>query len=269
MARGKALRRAARTWTRKHHSLPILFHNCSFIILLMDLYEETRTLSLGEYRLRKRCRERVATMIKDRAAWWKQRGKCRALSEGDANTRYFHARASGRLRHNRIQLIEVDGAQLFAHDDKVAAITSYYRGIMGQRVQTAWAFNLEDLYADLPRADGAALTAQFTENEACAAIKSMNASSAPGPDGIGPSFYKAAWEAVRGDVMSFLQAFHAGRVDLQRINRAHIVLIPKCVPTIAPASFRPVSLQNCPIKILTKILTARLQSQIQKLVDID
>jgi hypothetical protein len=33
---------------------PILFHNCSFIVLLMDLHEESHTLSTDEYRLRKR-----------------------------------------------------------------------------------------------------------------------------------------------------------------------------------------------------------------------
>lgn len=76
----------------------------------------------------------------------------------------------------------------------------------------------------------------------CAVIKSMNVNSAPGPDGIGPSFYKAAWGSVRGDVMSFLQAFHSGQVELERINRAHIVLIPKCVPATTSALYRPVSL---------------------------
>jgi len=207
--------------------------------------------------------------IKDCAAWWKQRGKCRALTEGDANTRYFHARASGRLRHNRIQLLEVDGVELFAHDDKVAAITAYYTGILGHQAVTSWTFSLEEIYADRAKAEAQALTAPFTDAEAWAAVKSMNSSSAPGPDGIGPSFYEAAWRTVGRDVMAFLHAFHASRVDIQRINRAYIVLIPKCPAATTPSSFTPVSLRNCPVKILTKVLTARLQAQIQKLVDID
>jgi len=36
-----------------------------------------------------------------------------------------------------------------------------------------------------------------------------------------------------------------------------------------PSDFRPIPLQNCPVKILTKILTTRLQGQIQSLVDND
>jgi hypothetical protein len=59
--------------------------------------------------------------------------------------------------------------------------------------------------------------------------------------------------------MLFLQAFHHGDVDLQRINRAVIVLIPKTEAATLPAAFRPVSLQNYyPIRILTKLLTSRL-----------
>ena len=69
--------------------------------------------------------------------------------------------------------------------------------------------------------------------------------------------------------MKFLADFHTGSVDLESINRALIVLLPKKAGATAPADFRPISLQNCPVKILTKILTTRLQNQIQSLVDID
>lgn len=95
----------------------------------------------------------------------------------------------------------------------------------------------------------------------------MNAASAPGPDGLGPSFYAATWDTTKTAVMEFLHAFHSGTLDLERINRAVIVLIPKTTPAVTPNAFRPVSLQNCPVKILMKILTTRLQQQIPKLID--
>ena len=47
------------------------------------------------------------------------------------------------------------------------------------------------------------------------------------------------------------------------------MLNPKCPGAATPSSFLPVSLQNCPVKILTKVLTARLQKQVQRLVDVD
>jgi hypothetical protein len=71
------------------------------------------------------------------------------------------------------------------------------------------------------------LTAPFTEQEALGAVCAMNRNSAPRPDGFGPSFYKASWATVKVQVMTFLHAFHNGEVDLVRINRAYMVLLPK------------------------------------------
>jgi hypothetical protein len=86
------------------------------------------------------------------------------------------------------------------------------------------------------------LVAPFDEPEAWHAVRSMDTDSAPSPDRVGPSFYKAGWAAVCTNVMTFLHDFHAGNVDLQRINRAHIVLIPKGPDTATSSVFRPVSL---------------------------
>ena len=85
----------------------------------------------------------------------------------------------------------------------------------------------------------------------------MNANIAPGSDGLGPGFYKAAWHSVEGDVMNLLAGFHSGSVDLESINRALIVLLPKTPGATNPADLRPISLQNCPVKICRE--TGRLR----------
>jgi hypothetical protein len=69
--------------------------------------------------------------------------------------------------------------------------------------------------------------------------------------------------------MQFLNGFHTGTTQLDCMNRAHIMLLPNKEATTTPSDFHPISLQNCPVKILTKILTTRLQDQIQSLVDND
>lgn len=48
-----------------------------------------------------------------------------------------------------------------------------------------------------------------------------------------------------------------------------MVLIPKKADATEVHAFRPICLQNCCIKTVTKILTTKLQSQIKQLVDID
>jgi hypothetical protein len=40
--------------------------------------------------------------------------------------------------------------------------------------------------------------------------------------------------------------------DLERINRSHIVLLPKTAGAMSVGAFRPICLQNCDIKIASK-----------------
>ncbi|CAN6353941.1 unnamed protein product [Urochloa humidicola] len=97
----------------------------------------------------------------------------------------------------------------------------------------------------------------------------MNGTSAPGPDGFGPSFYKAAWATVKSTVMNFLQAFHRGEVELERVNRSYMVLLPKKPDATTVDAYRPICLQNYRIKIADKILTSRLQQEVSEMVDLD
>jgi len=104
--------------------------------------------------------------------------------------------------------------------------------------------------------------------EAFEALKSMDRSSAPGPDGFRPSFYRVPWSSIKSQVMAFLQAFQQRQVQLERINRSYMVLIPKKPGAVAVDAFRPICLQNCSIKILSKMLTRRLQKEIGNLIDL-
>jgi hypothetical protein len=97
----------------------------------------------------------------------------------------------------------------------------------------------------------------------------MNKNSSPGPDGFGPAFYSTFWDLVSPDVFRVFDAFFTGSIDLSRINRAFLVLLPKIDAANHPSLFRPISLQNCIMKAITKVLTSRLQQNIHALVDAD
>jgi hypothetical protein len=96
-AKVKRFRFAAKVWKKSHRFIPTHDNNCRFVIDLFDFFEEHRNLSAAKLVLRRSAREALALSIKQRAAHWKQRGKFRAVREGDENTKFFHARASQRL----------------------------------------------------------------------------------------------------------------------------------------------------------------------------
>jgi hypothetical protein len=95
---------------------------------------------------------------------------------------------------------------------------------------------------------GLALAVPFDEKEVKAAVNGMDRASAPGPDGLGPSFYRAAWPTVKPAMLCLFSAVHALNADLGANNRAHVVLLPKSEGVLAPGGYRPVSLQNCSMK---------------------
>jgi len=109
------------------------------------------------------------------------------LREGDANTCYFHVRASARLRHNRIQQLKVEGATLYAHDAKVTAITAYYTSILRHSNDTTWAFDLARLYDGRLRTDEEALIAPFNATEAWQAIRTMKPDSVSAQTVLAPA----------------------------------------------------------------------------------
>nr|XP_051222261.1 uncharacterized protein LOC127340559 [Lolium perenne] len=192
-ARLKSFRNTAKVWKRTHHFNPKFQNNCSFVIDLLDLFEETRPLSAEELALRVSCRETLERLILERAAHWKQRGKFRAIVEGDENTRFFHARASQRMRRNSIRSLDIDGAVVVSHEAKAAALHSFYGELLGCTTDAVWEFDVDELYANSCAVDGGALVGTFSAHEVESALHSLDCSSAAGPDGFGPSFYRAAW----------------------------------------------------------------------------
>jgi hypothetical protein len=216
---------------------------------------------------RKTCHDLLAQAVKEKATYWKQRSKSRAVKEGDANTAFHHAQATVRMRSNNIRYVEVQGSIIANHDGKLQALTDFFSSIIGQPGSSSWHFDVEALFHNHYRpADE--LVAPFSEQETIEALKTMDRNSAPGPDGFGPSFYRAAWGTIKHDVMAFLSAFHQGQAQLERINRSYMVLIPKKPGAVAVDAFRPICLQNCSIKILGKVLTRRLQKEIGQMIDL-
>lgn len=170
--------------------------------------------------------------------------------------------ASQRLRLNQIQALEIDGALLSSHDDKVWALTVHLRSLLGDAVPTD-PLDVATLYTGAPRVDQECLVAPFTEAEAKATIRAMNRNSSPGLDGFGLGFYAAAWPTVAEAVMNFISEFYQGTTDLERLNCSYIVMLPKHGVAQRPGDYKPICLRNCSMTIAAKMPTTRLQPEIQ------
>lgn len=66
-----------------------------------------------------------------------------------------------------------------------------------------------------------------------------------------------------------MEDFYLGALNVESINGSYITLIPKNESPITVADFRPTSLLNCSVKLITKLLANRLQKKIMELIHIN
>jgi esterase/lipase superfamily enzyme len=71
---------------------------------------------------------------------------------------------------------------------------------------------------------------------------------------------------IKHGIYDLCMDFFEGKVNLQAINSSFITLIPKVNTPTNLNDFRPISLINCVVKIITKLLEDRLQSVVIPLV---
>lgn len=95
----------------------------------------------------------------------------------------------------------------------------------------------------------------------------MHPLKAPGPNGLPALFYQKYWDIVGRDVTSVaLEVLNNGKSP-EDINKTFLVLIPKCKNPTTPKDFRPISLCNVLVKIVTKAIANRLKRVLPKIID--
>jgi ribonuclease HI len=99
----------------------------------------------------------------------------------------------------------------------------------------------------------------LTMKELKAAIKKMKPKSAPGPDDLPPTFFKALGPLALQELLDIYNAsFVAGFCPQTWRNATILPLLKSGKPPSDIASFRPVSLTSCAVKILERIIANRL-----------
>jgi retron-type reverse transcriptase len=94
----------------------------------------------------------------------------------------------------------------------------------------------------------------------------MPPDKAPRPDGFNGLFMKKCWQIIKNDFYNFCSDFYLGVANLDCINTSYITLVPKISNPETVSDYRPISLMNISLKLVTKTLADRLQSVIIGLV---
>lgn len=156
------------------------------------------------------------------------------------------------------------GNSIATHKDKADLIWSSFKERLGVSSFEGITYSLAALFPN--KHDLTSLVLPFEMEEIDSVVKHLPLDKAPGPDGFTTNFVIKCWPIICNDFYNLCYAFYSGNVCLQSLNGCHIVLIPTHDNAVKVSDFRPISLLNTSIKILTKILANRLQLVIPRLI---
>jgi hypothetical protein len=145
------------------------------------------------------------------------------------------------------------------------SVTIVYSNHFGTPATRDFTFNWEQL--GLQRHDLSSLDLPFLEDEHKAVILDIASEKAPGPDGFIGVFFKQSWDTVKEYLLAAVNFFYQLHDQhLDKLNSAHLVLIPKKSDARRIGDFRPISLTHAVGKIISKLLTSRLAPELNVIV---
>lgn len=119
------------------------------------------------------------------------------LRLGDANTRFFHSKASGRRKKNTIRTLFVNGVVCASHAAKADALRAHFVALLGTPCPYSNSFDWCAL--GLSQLNLQELDSPFSLDELSSAVRAMPADKAPGPDGFSGMFFHACWDVIKFD----------------------------------------------------------------------
>ncbi|KAL4326348.1 hypothetical protein GQ457_11G021160 [Hibiscus cannabinus] len=179
--------------------------------------DDLKTLADSELELKK--------LLDKEEAYWSQRLRVLWLREDDRNTRFFHARANGRRKKNRILgLSAPDGTWHDRLPGLHRIASDYFTGLFSSSACTSTDVIIDCISPSITDAMNATLRAPFTSEEVQTALFQIHPSKAPGVDGLPSSFYRQFWDTLGADVIQLcLDILHDG-VDMSDVNKTVITV---------------------------------------------
>ncbi|GJU75281.1 RNA-directed DNA polymerase, eukaryota, reverse transcriptase zinc-binding domain protein [Tanacetum coccineum] len=177
-----------------------------------------------------------------------QKAKINWLKEGDRNTTFFHKILKARKHKSILDTIcGEDGATM-------PVIPLHTLG------------NIVNM--KLTPEEIEYMVIEVTDEEIKSALFEIDSSKAAGPD-YSACFYKKAWQIVRKEICLEVSEFFRTRRIFEEINATLIALVPKIDTPNVVSDFRPIACCNVLYKIISKILTDRIKSGLNKIVSLN
>lgn len=204
----------------------------------------------------------VEGMLEEEEMFWKMRSREDWLRWGDKNTKWFHSRASFRKRKNEIKGIEDRRGTWVEEEEEISEVaTNYFMKLSSssQPNEEEILILTEAVDKKLTSEKSRWLDSNFPEEDIEGALKSMNPTKAPGPDGAHAKLYQKCWDIIGEDTVRVCLGILNHKESMEPINNTLIALIQKTKEPKRMAEYRPISLCNVIYKIIAKSMANRMK----------
>lgn len=231
-----------------------------------SLWSETE----ADRRLYKQLEKDYGELLKIQETMWRQRSRAVWLKDGDRNTNFFHNKANQRAKTNDIKKIKDEEGVWWRGDEHVERVLiNYYDDLFSSSNPSNIEEVCEVVSGKLSKDHKVWCEMEYTPEEVKEAIFQMHPLKAPGPDGLPALFFQKFWHIVGREVQDLVLKFLNNSEDPHEINKIFLVLIPKGKNPSSPKDFRPISLCNVVMKIVTKVIANRLKHTLGDVIDIE
>ncbi|KAK1325374.1 hypothetical protein QJS10_CPA01g01441 [Acorus calamus] len=209
----------------------------------------------------------LTALERQQEVFWAQRARTRWVTEGDNNSRFFHAQVQRRRAQNRITMLHTMDGVLLQTEEGIRQYTeAYFTEHWSTHESDLSPIPNEILQRRVPIEFMEELVKPFTEQEIDRVVHMLPSNKAPGPDGYPGEFYKWYWNYLKPDIIRALTHFHWTAELPISWGSTHVVLIPKKSNPMNLKDFRPISICDTKYKILSKVLVNRLKTVLPHLV---
>lgn len=159
--------------------------------------------------------------------YWRQRAKSFWLTEGDTNSKVFHAAATKRRKVNTINhLLDENGTRIDSIEDIGQMAVEYFKEIFTGNTNVD-VQEEEAVRIIVTEEQNIKLVSELKFEEFSTAVNQMHPNKSAGPDGFSHVFFQHFWELLGREIFKCCNDWLKDLSFPVSLNDATLVLIPK------------------------------------------
>ncbi|CAN7044661.1 unnamed protein product [Brassica rapa subsp. trilocularis] len=207
---------------------------------------------------------------KEEEMFWRQKSRDKWLVFGDRSSKFFHGSVKTNRSRNHISILKDKNNQdQWSDGAKAEVAVTYFTDLFRSSNPKPYGPAFVSFAPKVSAEMNVTLMRRVSNEEVKEALFSINADSAPGPDGMTGIFFQKYWGIIGDQVTKEIQEVFQSGVMPKEWNFTYLCLIPKIPNPEQMNDLRPISLCSVLYKTVAKILVKRMQPMLGSLVSVN